>query len=70
MKRSDAIKIIGRVLVFGPQGLDKDKQKKYEDKSLADIVLCELEEAGMKPPFVSLDSMKNGYVWEPEDETK
>lgn len=52
MKRSDAIKLIGKVLVFGAQGMDNDRQKEYENKSLADIILTELEKNGVCPPKI------------------
>ena len=52
MKRSEAIQAIGRVLVFGREGLPNDKQEKYVNMSLADVILTELEEIGMAPPEI------------------
>jgi hypothetical protein len=72
MKRSDAIKLIGSILVFGREGMPRDKYTNYEGYSLADIILTELEENGMKPP----DTGKNHHSgiwfgpdhnWDPED---
>jgi hypothetical protein len=54
MKRSEAIQIIGKVLTFGKGGFPLDKKQKYEQMSLADIILTELEEAGMLPPDTNL----------------
>ena len=77
MKRSDAIKTVGKVLAFGVEGFSKSDQEKYKDMSLADIILTELEEAGMLPPRGELDAsqmfilntnMKVPHLWEPEDE--
>lgn len=65
MKRSEAIKLIGQVLVFGLPGMPNEKVDKYRELSLADIILTELEDAGMLPP----DNGKNYYfdVWHGPD---
>lgn len=78
MKRSDAEKLIGKILMFGLQGLPLDKQEKYKNESLASIILYELEEAGMLPPYVNKSKNKHlgepfynaDYYWELEDEKK
>jgi len=72
MKRSEALKVIGSILVFGREGMPSDKYSNYASHSLSDIILTELEELGMKPP----DTGKNhrsgvwfgpDYSWEQED---
>jgi len=50
MKRSDAIKLIGKFLVFGPSGFSKKKQEQFKNMSLGEMILTELEKAGMLPP--------------------
>lgn len=71
MKRSEAVGVIGRVLMFGPEGLTKDKQEKYKDMNLSEIILEELLDAGLLPPGINYngDGESFDYVWEPEDET-
>lgn len=70
MKRSEAIQIIGKVLTFGKDGFPPDKKQKYQQMSLADIILTELEEAGLTPPTVYIqagDKIFEGYKeWEDE----
>jgi hypothetical protein len=56
MKRSEAIQIIGKILTFGKDGFPLDKKQKYKQMSLADIILTELEEAGILPPFIDINS--------------
>jgi len=48
MKRSEVVGVIGKVLVFGPEGLTKDKQEKYKDMNLSEIILSELESIGFR----------------------
>lgn len=72
MKRSKAVELIGKLLMFGVYGLDKDKQLAYKDKSLGDIILTELEAEGMLPPSVATLKIFDSVVraenkWEPED---
>jgi hypothetical protein len=47
MERSEVIQIIGKVLTFGKDGFPPEKKLKYQNLSLADIILSELEEAGI-----------------------
>lgn len=44
MKRSDVERQIGLILTLGVKGLPTHKQLKYADSSLANIILCEIEE--------------------------
>jgi hypothetical protein len=84
MKRSEAIQAIGKVLTYGANGFPPDKRHAYKKKSLADIILTELESLGMLPPDTKAtpeDFSNLGFTqdfldehdfsvskWEPEDD--
>lgn len=70
MKRTEAVKLIGKVLTFGKDGFPPDKKQKYSQMSLADIILTELEEVGMLPPeyVVDYSPMITATIWEKEDD--
>ena len=80
MKRSEAIEAIGKVLTYGGDGFPADKKHAYEKKSLADIILTELESLGMTPPINDWALYTDGdkadssdvryHTWETEDEEK
>lgn len=63
MKRSQVIEHIGKILLYGYSGMDKDKQELYKDDSLAEIILKELETLNIK----LVD--EEGYItsYEPEE---
>lgn len=63
MKRKDAVELIGKILVFGLPGLTKEAQVKYKDSSLAEIILSELELAGMEPPKRQMRNGVNEFSW-------
>jgi hypothetical protein len=68
MKRSEAIEAIGKVLTYGKNGFPPEKRHAYGKKSLADMILTELESLGMLPP-----QKKGEFCWqcgEAEDNLK
>ena len=73
MKRSEAIEAIGKVLTYGKNGFPPEKRHAYGKKSLADMILTELESLGMTPPQQVIkcgDNYFEGYrLWEDENET-
>ena len=63
MKRIEAIQMIGKILTFGIDGFPLDKKQKYKTISLSDIILSELEEAGMLPPPTNTDVVTSRLVY-------
>jgi hypothetical protein len=72
MKRSEAIQAIGKILTYGKSGFPPEKRHAYEKKSLADMVLTELESLGMFycPKPKDGGNLRVPRGWEPEDEEK
>lgn len=79
MKRSEALKVIGKLLMFGLEGMPKEKIESYKNTAFANIILTELELLGMKPPLNenNYDHMDNSdriavnnaevyYTWDKE----
>lgn len=67
MKRSEALKVIGKLLMFGLEGMPKEKIESYKNTAFADIILTELELLGMRPPTYYNQKDGNTYNhWELE----
>lgn len=57
MKRSEALKVIGKLLMFGLEGMPREKIESYKNTAFADIILTELELLGMIPPAITVEQI-------------